>query len=58
MHRPDCREAVGRRNAAVASEHFTSSVSAADAQQSATFDRGDVKRAGVRRALTVCRTAL
>ena len=26
--------------------------------QPAVFDRGDAKRAGVRRALTICRTAL
>ena len=49
---------MSRCSAADAGEHSALSASATDAQQSAAFDRGDVRRAGVRRALTVCRTAL
>jgi len=55
--RPDCSEDINRCSAADEGETFTFNASAVR-EQPAVFDRGDAKRAGVRRALTVCRTAL
>jgi len=59
--RPDCNVAAKSCIATDGSENIRFSATA-DAgnhdEQQGAFDRGDSKRAGVRRALTICRTAL
>lgn len=58
VHRPDCREAVNRCSATADGGEKVTVCASAYGEQIAVFDRGDAKRAGVRRALTICRTAL
>ena len=57
MCRPDSRDAVKRYGTADGSENVSICVSTAG-EEPAVFHRGDTKRTGVRRAFTVCRTAL
>ena len=57
----DSTDAVSCCSAACGSENVTfiaEADAATQAEQSAVFHRGDAKRAGVRRAFTICRTAL
>jgi len=61
VYRPDHSEAMNGCDAADGSENTTFSASAAagsHGEHLAGFHRGDTKRTGIRRALTICRTAL